>query len=216
MGNCRYQKNPHHRFDNPHGGIFLPILCSRSSIKNVAMPGSFPEETSRMSPTVGCMGQVMKRNGRVVGFSTPYSLTNQGNASAAPVKANSFGNGAVSCHSAKYTKLMKLFSSKSLMGSATRSPSSVVAETATAATARRRGVSKSVSFGSKVEGNKEALNIAEIDPPLPVVKKVRKPEEEVGGRSLWLRRLGEVAPHLRTLEIQHNNPRNHQLKLVTV
>ncbi|KAK4788777.1 hypothetical protein SAY86_020096 [Trapa natans] len=218
MGNCRYQKDRRHRFDNPPRGIFLPMLCSRSSIKNVAVPGSLSDEADPMSPKVGCMGQVKKRNGRVIGFSTPYRLTNQSHAGAKAIKANSFDNGAVSCHSAKYTKLRKLLSSKRLIWRATCSPSSAVTETAMATTAapeRRRVVGKSGSFGSKVENFKEAVNIGEMDPPLPVVKKVRKPEEEVGGRSLWLRRFGGVAPHLQSLEIQHNNPR-HEHQLVTV
>lgn len=216
MGN-RYQKDHRHGFDNSHRGIFLPMLCSRPSVKNVAVPESFSDEADPLSPKVGCMGQVKRRNGRVVGFSTPYKLANHSNVGA--IKANNFGNVVTSCSNAKYTKLRKLFSAKSLIGTTTASPSSTVTTTATtvAAAARRRSVSKSGSFGSKVGNLKEVVKIGEMDPPLPVVKKVRKPEEEEEeeGRSLWLRRFGGVAPHLQSLEIQHNSPR-HQLQVVTV
>ncbi|PKI73835.1 uncharacterized protein LOC116203478 [Punica granatum] len=212
-----YWKEHQHRFDIPHRSTFLPMLCSRPSIKSVAKPtsGSFSDEAEPLSPKVGCMGQVKKRNGRVIGFPTPYKFTGHSNVGA--IKANACNSIVISCSNAKYSKLRKLFSSKSLAGPTVSSPSTAAATTTTTSTAartRRRSVSKRGSFSSEKGNLKEAVNIREMDPPLPVVKKVRKPEDEEGG-SLWRRRFGGVAPHLRSLEIQHNNPR-HQLQLVTV
>lgn len=217
MGNG-YRKDFHHRLGNPHTSMFLPMLCSRPSLKSVVIPrsGYSPDEADPLSPKIGCMGQVKKRNCRVFGLPTPYKLA--GNSRVGAIKTNNMA--IISCSQAKYSKLRKLFSSKSLLAgtAAGSSPSSAVTTSMTsAAAARRRSVSKSCSFGSERGSIREAVNMAEMDPPLPVVKRVRKPaeEEEEEGGSLWQRRFGGVAPHLRSLEIQRNNPRHH-LRLVSV
>lgn len=190
------------------------MLCARSSLKNVAIPGPgpFSGEVDPQSPKIGCMGQVKKRSCRVVGLPTPYRHTVDSNTDA--VKANYRGNIMISSSNAGYSKLRKLFSSKSLTGPGTATSSGPSSSIATAIAASRQNVSKSCTFGTGRGNLREAVNIAEMDPPLPVVKKVTKPEEGKGG-SLWQRRFGGVAPHLRSLEIQRNSP-GHQLRLVTV
>ncbi|KAF8030392.1 hypothetical protein BT93_E2739 [Corymbia citriodora subsp. variegata] len=197
-----------------HKNSFLPMLCSRPSIKDAKLPQCNDKDRSTsfsddpMSPKVGCMGQV-KRNNRVVGFPTPNKLI----AIAAKGNVNNSLN--------KYTKLKRLFSSKGLLASATTSPA------ATGSCRGRRQKESNGCAGAKKKCEKienfvsSSVSILDMDPPLPVIKKVSKPaaeggDGEAGGgdSSLWKRRLGGVA--LKSLELQQIHHPRHHMQPVTV
>lgn len=217
MGNA-YRDHHHHHLHHRNNlqlqlkSSFLPMLCSKPSIKDVKLPKWNDEDRSAsfsddpMSPKVGCMGQV-KRSNRVVGFPTPNKLI----AIAAKANVNNSLN--------KYAKLKRLFSSKSLLISV-------------AAVGSCRGRRQKESYGcagskkkcEKIENSvSSSVSILDMDPPLPVIKKVSKPATEGGGRddsggggdsSLWKRRSGGVA--LKGLELQQIHHPRHHMQPVTV
>ncbi|XP_054794158.1 uncharacterized protein LOC129299719 [Prosopis cineraria] len=194
MSNENHRQH-HHRFQHQKLHIqekttFLPMLCSRPSIKDVSLPrwrdppASVSDDPS--SPRIGCMGQV-KRNNKIVGFPTSHRLTNTSMSPAAI---------------GKYSKLKRLFSGKS--SSAT--PATVTAASTTCG--RRVQVSNADRFRNENEAS-AALSIENMDPPLPVIKRVqRSSEEESQADSLWKRRSGGVA--LKSLQLQQiHHPRLH-------
>ncbi|XP_054788920.1 uncharacterized protein LOC129294518 [Prosopis cineraria] len=193
----RYHKVHHHH----HRSTFLPMLCSGPSmIKDVSVPrwgnrtASFSDDPS--SPRIGCTGQV-KRNNKVAGLPTTSqsrgftSLTNKSNASTPPFSAL-----------IKYSKLRKIFYAKSLT---TNTPDT--AHTVTSCGSRRR---YAVRNNKNRDETCVAVSIDEMDPPLPVVKRAQKSEEEREAESLWKRRSGGVA--LKTLQLQHIHHPRHLLQ----
>ncbi|KAJ0087324.1 hypothetical protein Patl1_08442 [Pistacia atlantica] len=168
------------------------MLCSRPSIKDVALPKWEDRSTSvsndPLSPKIGCMGQV-KRTNKIVGFPTSHKLT-------LSTKTNNSNNNV------KYFKLKKLFSGKNLTAN-----TNITATTTTTTCCRRR----------EVEDVKESdvyINIVEMDPPLPVIKKVAKPDDKGDENSLWKRRSGGGA--LKSLQLQNLQIPRHQLEVSTV
>lgn len=172
---------------------FLPMLCSKPSIKDVLThthPKSEDHSVSissedPLSPKIGCMGQV-KRNNKIIGF--PSSSNHCKLALTAKSSTN-----------VKYLKLRRLFSAKNL--------------TTTASCTR-----KEVNRNSKVvcEGKQSrSVNIYEMDPPLPVVKKVVKTEDNGEETSLWKRRSGGSSG-LKSLELQQIQVPRHRLEINTV
>ncbi|CAI9764058.1 unnamed protein product [Fraxinus pennsylvanica] len=176
--------------------IFLPMLC-KVSIKDIKLNHYKNQSSSAdpSSPKVSCMGQV-KRNNRVISFPTTYRLTAAATSAAAVNHHH---------HHNKYTKLKKLFSSKALMPATT--------STATIATSRRscrssREMCVVDSRKSKIKDQESVkeVNIDELDPPLPVVKRVQQPQAAAagfGGRdevNLWKRRFGGAT--IKSLQIE--------------
>ncbi|ESW13107.1 hypothetical protein PHAVU_008G168400 [Phaseolus vulgaris] len=199
---------PHHYFYHHNLHIhrrttFLPMLCSRPSIKDVNLPqcrdqpGSFSNDP--LSPRIGCMGQV-KRHNKIVGLLTTKSNTN----------TNIISPGV------KYAKLKKLFSGKNL-GSTT---TTVAAPTVSTCGARPRGtvnsanVSRSHRHRCKRNENSVPISIENMDLPLPVIKRVQKPEEERQVDSLWKRRSGGAA--LKSLQLQQIHHSRHHPQLTSV
>ncbi|KAK4276782.1 hypothetical protein QN277_014890 [Acacia crassicarpa] len=189
-------RHHHHRFQHQKLHIqerttFLPMLCSRPSIKDVSLPRwrDPPASVSDdpLSPRIGCMGQV-KRNNKIVGFPTSHRLTNTSSVSPA-----AFG---------KYSKLKRLFSGKGLSAN----PATVAAASTTCG--RRIRACNTDRFRNENEAS-VALSIEKMDPPLPVIKRApRKSEEENQVDSLWKRRSGGVA--LKSLQLQQiHHPRHH-------
>ncbi|XVF64662.1 hypothetical protein PTKIN_Ptkin09bG0186000 [Pterospermum kingtungense] len=166
------------------------MLCSRPSIKDVTLPkwkersASFSDDP--LSPKISCMGQV-KRNNRIVGFPASHKLT-------ITTTKNSFNNGI------KYLKLKKLFSGKNL----TSSPPTT--------TCRRKEVLINNSSSRLENGdgkeNSASINIENMDPPLPVIKRVPKNGEKGDADTLWHRRSRGVA--LKSLQLQHIQLNRHQ------
>lgn len=234
----KYNRQQQHQIRS----TFLPMLCSSSSNKQVKLShrrcssssSTLSEDPS--SPKVGCMGQV-KRNNKVVGFPTIIGFittttnTNHSttitNSTSALKNEHKYNTNTSSISIVKYHKLKSFFSNKSL----TNSPA-----TTTAASAARGGPHKAKTGGRNVDHEGRILckskisheksnhskspsiemgrlvNLEELDPPLPVVKRVPKPEEveeEAGRKNLWKRRSGG-AP-LKSLQVQvihQSNPAN--------
>jgi hypothetical protein len=180
---------------------FLPMFCSRTSIKDVVLPrwedrpASFSGDP--LSPRIGCMGQV-KRNNKVVGFPTKHNTNNNNNSSS-----NNYNNH----NTVKYSKLKKLFSSRNLA-----TPTS-----ATAGCRSRRQVNVNIAGEPKRDRHGSdscvSVSIVDMDPPLPVIKRVQKPETGEG-ENLWKRRSGGVA--LKTLQLQQIHHPKHHLQPTTV
>ncbi|XP_021810236.1 cap-specific mRNA (nucleoside-2'-O-)-methyltransferase 1 [Prunus avium] len=210
-----HHHHQHHNLQMHHRSTFLPMLCSRPSIKDVSLPNrsaSFKEDP--LSPRISCMGQV-KRGNKVNGFPTSHRLT----------ITNSKHNNSPNNHhhnnnnNFKYSKLKKLFSSKSLTPTTT---TTITTTTKTNTRCRRQQVVVNASSGPRINGQDHHhlcvpdINIVDLDPPLPVIKRVHKKpesqEEEVG--SLWKRRSGGAALEGLQLKLTHH-PR-HQNQPTTV
>ncbi|CAL0305534.1 unnamed protein product [Lupinus luteus] len=201
MGNENQHYSNHHKYyhQNLHvhnRSTFLPMLCSKPSIKNVSLPRLRDSERysfdDPLSPRISCMGQV-KRNNKIagIGFSTSHRLsltsksTTSTSSSTSPI--------------VKYSKLKKLFSSKNLKSTTT--PTTTIAAATTISGCRQRKVGKNHRCGRSDE-NVVSINIENMDPPLPVIKKMQKLEEG----SLWQRRSGGHG--LKGLQVQQiHHPR---------
>lgn len=203
-----------------HRNTFLPMLCSRPSIKDVKLPNwenrsaSFSDEP--LSPKIGCMGQV-KRNNRVIGFpASSYRLTFTGSTTTTNNSIN-----------VKYSKLKRLFSGKNLTpasatgtGANANNNGSVSVSAAARCRSRRRVVlngangSRNGCNSSNGENCVPRIDVVDLDPPLPVIKKVQKTEQEGEADSLWKRRSGGVA--LKGLQLQQIHHPKHHLQPTTV
>ncbi|KAK7353134.1 hypothetical protein VNO80_18574 [Phaseolus coccineus] len=198
MGN---ENHLHHQF-HYQKSTFLPMLCSRPTIKEVTMPRfrdpSAPSANDPLSPRISCMGQV-KRNNKIAGIPPSQRLT-------FPNKTNTSSPGP------KYSKLKKLFSGKNFIIS---TPRTTTAATATAiSTCRSRQKVSDVPKNQKClksENNHNVvcmMSIEDMDPPLPVVKRVPQLVEGKEFDSLWKRRSGMGRPALKSLQLQQiHHPR---------
>ncbi|CAN8288740.1 unnamed protein product, partial [Cochlearia groenlandica] len=179
----------HHRLNVPfQRPTFLPMLCSRPSIKNVILPVKPNQEdhqTDPLSPKISCIGQV-KRSNKIVGFPTTTTTT-----AVTPA-----------LHHHGYFNVKRLFSGKNLTFSAQPT-------TTTKSTTSRGRIKKEEVCNKKID----IVDVAYLDPPLPVVKKTNG-----GGgggdkatENLWKRRSGGSNGGL---QIQLSRP--HHLKITTV
>ncbi|KAL3504056.1 hypothetical protein ACH5RR_033897 [Cinchona calisaya] len=189
------------------------------------------------SPKVSCMGHVKKTN-RLIGFSTtPYRLTAATSssctntnittaASASSAMAITSKTNTNSGHF-KYTKLKRLFSSKNFTTATTASTSTYSAygggsRSCREIIMRRNGSRRSSKINNddddagdhschNYSNNHVEVNISELDPPLPVIKKLQQSSEV----NLWKRRSGGLA--LKTLQIEQIHvPKNNYLPATTV
>ncbi|GAV59323.1 hypothetical protein CFOL_v3_02854 [Cephalotus follicularis] len=192
-----YNDHLHHPSLHLHDkSTFLPMLCSRPSLKDVALPKSASfSGVDPLSPKIGCMGQV-KRSNKIVGFpaatSQKLTITTRSN------------------NDVKYLKLKKLFSSKNLTG--TNNTTSV-----TAYRIKRgniNGTSEYKNGCKSVKSCASTVSIVDMDPPLPVIKKLHKPSDGGEGNNLYKRRSGGVP--LRGLKLQNVQINRHQFELCTV
>ncbi|CAL0319376.1 unnamed protein product [Lupinus luteus] len=184
----------HNNLHIHHRSTFLPLLCSRSPIKDVSLPrwrnsanSSFDDP---LSPRISCMGQV-KRNNKIsgIGFSNSHRLSLTSKSSASTSSSTS--------PIVKYSNLKKLFSSKNFK-STTTPTTTIAATTISRCGSRKRRVHKNHGRDENVG----SISIENMDPPLPVIKKVNKLEEE----SIWQRRLGGHG--IKTLQVQQiHHPR---------
>ncbi|KAL2241807.1 uncharacterized protein LOC105159505 [Sesamum indicum] len=204
----------HHHFHQKT--IFLPLFC-RLSIKDIKLnyhrksPIS-TDDDEPSSPKVSCMGQV-KRSNRVIGFPT----TN-----------------AVTTHTHRYSRLKKLFSSKTLLPPTTTS----MPTTTQGGTVSGGGRSGSKScrniremtlaqtqknsrrLNLKNDGDKcdqdcvGLVNVGELDPPLPVVKRVAASGVDRDEVNLWKRRSKGAA--LKSLQIEQIHLRKSSSQPPTV
>ncbi|KAK1385554.1 cell wall integrity and stress response component 1 [Heracleum sosnowskyi] len=141
---------------------FLPLLC-RISTKDVA---EIPhKKTDPSSPKVSCMGQIKRHN-----------------------NTNKINTNTITTRKLGYTQLKKIFSSRNIL-------------ITTSTTTRNSSNYCKGNKNNRIEGGEQyhrrtksencgvvvPLNLAELDPPLPVVKSPRCSRE---GGSLWKRRGG--------------------------
>ncbi|XP_022955692.1 uncharacterized protein LOC111457614 [Cucurbita moschata] len=200
--------------------MFLPMLCSKPATKDCRPPRCDRDRSESfsgdpLSPRIGCMGQV-KRNNRVAGLPISHRILITTKNENSPT--------------AGYFKLKKFFSSKNLLASPSPSGTGTTRSTAVAAAAasvstagvngcrsRRR---PTPAFGNKKKGvcengNCESLSVVDLDPPLPVVRRVQKGGEERGEmENLWKRRSGGIV--LQGLQIQQTHVPKHRLQITTV
>ncbi|CAK7347059.1 unnamed protein product [Dovyalis caffra] len=199
MGN-RYNHNLHNQnLHLQHKSTFLPMLCSRPTIKDVTLPkwedrSMSISSTDPLSPKIGCMGQV-KRNNKIVGFPTSNKLT-------ITTKNNT---------NVKYSKLKRIFSGKNLACTTTS------IATSTAHRIRRDVMMNGTSGPKNIDDSKEnsvSVSIENMDPPLPVIKKVQQPTDGGEVNSLWKRRSGGLA--LKNLQMQEIQLSRNNLTPTTV
>lgn len=183
MANGYKQKyNAHHQnLHFHHKTTFLPLLCSRPSIKDVTIP----KLEDPLSPKISCMGQV-KRNNKIAGLIPAATTYNKLTTTATAVKSS---------------KLKRFFSGKNLATATLTAPA-----TTTACIRRRELGSKNVivngETGSKKANNDNCVpvvNIVDLDPPLPVIKR-DSVSNNGHGETLWKRRSGGAA--LTSLHLQ--------------
>lgn len=187
---------------------FLPIFC-RLSIKDINLnnhhrpkPAAADEPSS---PKVSCMGQV-KRNNRVTGFPAATATTTAV---------------TTSTHHHKYSKLKKLFSSKTLLPPATTSTTTacIVALSAAGSRSCKSSSREAVCLNNlrrlrlrnedddrsceQQHHRAKLVNVGELDPPLPVVKKEPPPGLGRDEVNLWKRRFNGVT--LKTLQLDQQS-----------
>lgn len=213
----QYQRNLH----NIQKSTFLPMLCSRTSIKDVALSrledrsASFSKEDP-LSPKIGCMGQV-KRNNKIIGFPTTTTTTshnNSNNKQLALTAKTSCNNFSVS--DVKYFKLKRFFSAKNIATNSCNNNNTSF----TVSSCRRSVRPKAAAAAGNENKEREVciINIAQMDPPLPVIKRVPKPaadqEGDENNNSLWKRRSSGGA--LKSLDLQRIQIPRHQVEIQTV
>ncbi|XP_022141453.1 uncharacterized protein LOC111011846 [Momordica charantia] len=202
--------------------VFLPMLCSKPAIKDGRQPKCDRDRSESfsgdpLSPRIGCLGQV-KRNNRVAGLPISHRiLITTKNA----VLNNRKGNNA----NVGYFKLKKFFSSKNLLASPSASARSAAPTAASVSTAaangcgsRRRAAPNCAISGKKDvsrNGNCNSFSVVDLDPPLPVVRRVQKAGEERGEtNNLWKRRSSGTV--LQSLQIQPIHIPKHRLQITTI
>ncbi|KAL5076590.1 hypothetical protein RYX36_015574 [Vicia faba] len=211
MGNQKLET--HHQFYNHHQkNTFLPMLCSKPSIKEVNLPRCNrinPPSCSNdpLSPKIGCMGQV-KRNNKIAGFpSSQYKLL-------------SFSNKTISSSIispvVKYSKLKKLFSGKNLIStpSVTSTTTTITKQKVIANNNSSNivNVPKNIQKCVRNENIAVGIRIDEMDPPLPVIKKMNSLEEgSKSDNSLWKRRSGSSGVQLTSLQVQQIQVQNPKI-----
>ncbi|KAK4391158.1 hypothetical protein Sango_2179100 [Sesamum angolense] len=199
MGNGYDHRYSIHQQQFHQKSKFLPIFC-RLSIKDVKLNHHYKDPTTvdePSSPTVSCVGQV-KRNNRVIGFPATSTTTS-----------------AAANHHHKHTKLKNLFSGKTLLPNTT----TINASTTVTAAGRRSSGSRSCRTSRDMFVNSsrrsrlktycdhsgdqdcvKVVDISEMDPPLPVVKRVAPPGAGRDEVNIWKRRFNGV--ELKSLKIE--------------
>ncbi|KAM7256473.1 hypothetical protein ACFE04_012214 [Oxalis oulophora] len=175
---------------------FLPMLCSRPSIKDVTVPKSLSSSSfsdDPLSPKIGCMGQVKRvHNNKIIGFSPSSSSSSSSHHQNLTTITTSVHHNS---------KQKRLFSNTTSSSSSSRSRQG-----------RIRGRQRS---GRENEAS-VPVNIADMDPPLPVVKKVNRPsvDGEDNNNNLYKRRSGGIT--LTSLQLQHVHTSKCPLQAKTV
>ncbi|KAK1403639.1 hypothetical protein POM88_003244 [Heracleum sosnowskyi] len=162
---------------------FLPFLCrlSTKDAVKISEPPACPKKNDPSSPKVGCMGQIKRHN------------NNKINSTTTPTSGK-----------LKYTQLKKMFSGRNLLTTNTTNISTHCRGNNNKTI--DKGGHKRPKFHSHGHGNCAVvvpLNLAELDPPLPVVKSQSGRDKGVEKGSLWKRR-GGVAP-IQPIQLPYNN-----------
>ncbi|KAL8110944.1 hypothetical protein AgCh_026636 [Apium graveolens] len=181
---------------------FLPLLC-RTSTRDVAETSSCHKKNEPSSPKVSCMGQIKRHN----------------NNNKNKINPTTHATGKI-----RYTQLKKMFSGRNLLIT-TNSNTTTCARTCQPKS-HIEEIKKNYCTRPKKEASHDhhrrtksdhcglvvPLNLAELDPPLPVVKLTCHRRDE--GGSLWKRRAG--GSPLGGLQIQQIQlPNNNSCLLIT-
>lgn len=156
---------------------FLPLLCSTPSIKKVTLPDISNEKDHQTDPFSPRISCI----GQVKRRNKIVGLPTTTSSSITPAANH------------RYFKLKRLFSGKNLTFSA---PTSTTTKSI-------RGRTKEEFYNKKIN----VIDVADMDPPLPVMKKDNDGEGGAGYKSaenLWKRRSGGGGCQLPTLQIQSN------------
>ncbi|KAM1119725.1 uncharacterized protein LOC126631198 [Malus sylvestris] len=214
----RHSQNLH--MHNHQRSIFLPMLCSRPSIKDVRLPKSASVKEDALSPRISCMGQV-KRSNKVTGFPTPLATHRLLTISSNPNSKDNISSPNNHHHNPlKYSKLKKRFSGKNLNNPNAAAAATTTTTTRNTTTRCRSQVivnGKNGGSGTRIKNNGANINLLDLDPPLPVIKRVpKKPaeEQEEEVKSLWKRRSGGV--ELKRLQLKQIHHRRHLNQSITV
>lgn len=164
---------------------FLPLLC-RISTKDVAEISPCNKKNDPSSPKVSCMGQIKRHNHN-----------------------NKINPTCTTTGKVKYTQLKKLFSGRNLLITTNASASTITCtRNSTYCKGNKKLTDKRKGGGEYHRRTRSdncgvvvPLNLAELDPPLPVVKLTCRRRGDEEGESLWKRRGGGTP--LGGLQIQH-------------
>ncbi|XP_020213682.1 uncharacterized protein LOC109797924 [Cajanus cajan] len=184
-------ENQHHQLYYQKS-TFLPMLCSRPSIKEVTLPRLRDQSSSSgndpLSPRISCMGQVKRNNKIATSHRLTFTTKTNTNTTSSPLVKY------------KYSKLKKLFSGKNFI---ITTPNTTTSTTTISTCGSRKPVAKHQR--NENSNNVVCISIEEMDPPLPVVKKLEDAKEV---DSLWKRRSGTARPALKNLQLhQIHHPR---------
>ncbi|KAE9605882.1 hypothetical protein Lal_00025137 [Lupinus albus] len=197
----------HHSMHIYQRSIFLPMLCSRSSIKDVSLPNcrdplwSFSNDP--LSPRIGCTGQV-KRHNKITALPISHRLrlTPKNNTTTTVVAATTLSPVV------KYSKLKRLFSGKSIyINTVATVPTASRCESRPRVTVKNPDMPRNIHRCRNE--NFVPISIENMDPPLPVIKRVHKSEKGSKVDSVWKRRLGGAA--LKSLQVQKTHQTRHHL-----
>ncbi|KZV50924.1 hypothetical protein F511_10495 [Dorcoceras hygrometricum] len=180
-------------------GFVFPTFC-RLSIKDVRFRHTGDRSDDPSSPKVSCIGQVRRKN-RGIGFNT----TAAANSSAAASRTDNIQ------HPHNYTKLITKFSGRTLVPPITTNNSGSRRSGSRSCRTTREMISVSDLRMTHLkrydrdgfadpECVQAVIDVAEMDPPLPVMKRVTPPGGGgVGEVNIWKRRFNGVA--LKSLQI---------------
>ncbi|PIN19017.1 hypothetical protein CDL12_08302 [Handroanthus impetiginosus] len=226
-----YEFNHHPKIQEQKTNIFLPMFC-RLSIKDINLNNHYKNPTSRdepSSPTVSCIGQV-KRNNRVSGFpATAGAAANhhRHNGLRKPFPSKTFlpttaGAGA---NHYKHTNPRKVvLPGKTLLQNITGAGDcpAVRGGGGRSGINRRYKASKQVfeidnSRRLRTKNDQDCgkvVDIGEMDPPLPVVKRVAPPGTGRDEVNIWKRRLNGGG--LKSLQIEQIHPPSRRFEVCMV
>ncbi|PWA48900.1 hypothetical protein CTI12_AA486700 [Artemisia annua] len=190
MGNRSYSQQVHHHPNTINTtktskNFFLPTFCGLSIKDDIVKPTKLTDLSSSSvssspdpsSPKISCIGQIKKRS-NTTSNTNKYQCTNTSKSTTNII----------------YTKLLKLFSSKSLI-CAPVDNATISNDGGRSISSRNKRFNRSVTI--PISSNKKhTISIEELDPPLPVVK--LKSQDQEMNVNLGKRRGIE----LKTLQIQ--------------
>ncbi|GAB2236099.1 hypothetical protein Droror1_Dr00027834 [Drosera rotundifolia] len=215
---CKYYKQNTSQ-QNQRSNFILPIfLCSRPSTSaDAALVRQWHRRSSSLvdvddaavSPKLGCTGQV-KRTNKVNSFPSSVTARNSVDESSSSSNRN---DDQRQRYFVKYHKLKRFFSSKSLTP---KTPNTILPAAARSSVAIAVGsrsededrISDDRCRGVVEEKRRDVslmIDVAELDPPLPVMRKDRLRSgcgDGNGAESLWKRRSGGGGVGLQTLQVK--------------
>ncbi|XP_073285829.1 uncharacterized protein [Primulina huaijiensis] len=191
-----------HEHSRRNSFVLIPMFC-RLSIKDIRFTHTEDRADDPSSPEVSCIGQVRRKN-RVIG-----------SAASAAARTNNIQ------HSHNYTKLITMFSSRNLVQPTTTNNAGVSSGGRRSGSKTCRASRKMISVSNlrmthlkKYDRDdfgdpdcvEAVIDVGEMDPPLPVMKRVTPPDGGGGGIdevNIWKRRFNGVT--LKSFQIEESH-----------